>query len=152
MQKPIEIQLEEYIPLKIRFTKEIRPLTYISYSKGTGSLLEFGVNEYTGIIQQITLVICDDFAESKKKISVDDYIDSDTVIKGKPVECNTFKILLYSNGVRIMLSDKKSLRYNKIDRVYIGLSDDNDIAEVCVYDMNDSELGHLRHELENCDG
>lgn len=55
---------------------------------------------------------------------------------------------MYSNGTRIILSDKKSSKYIKMDKVYFGLSETDDIIEICVCDMSVSELEHLKKELE----
>ncbi len=35
-----------------------------------------------------------------------------------------------------------------MDKVYFGLSETDDIIEICVCDMRDSELEHLKKELE----
>ena len=59
-----------------------------------------------------------------------------------------FKTILCSNGARIVLSDKNSHKYIKMDKVYLGLSDTDDITEICVFDMSVSELEHLKKELE----
>ena len=55
---------------------------------------------------------------------------------------------MYSNGTRIILSDKKSSKYIKMDKVYFGLSETDDIIEICECDMSVSELEHLKKELE----
>ena len=41
-----------------------------------------------------------------------------------------------------------SSKYIKMDKVYFGLSDTDDIIEICVCDMSVSELEHLKKELE----
>lgn len=35
-----------------------------------------------------------------------------------------------------------------VDKVYFGLSDTDNITEICICDMSVSELEHLKNELE----
>lgn len=148
MPSQIEIQLEEYIPLKIVVSNDFEGYEYIKYSQNDTSVLEIAVGSSNRTIKKITLLLCKEFFESEGKLSIDDYIEADVVIPSNDVACNVFKAILYSNGVKISLSENKCLKYYKIDRVYIGISDSNEISEICVDNMSDVELEHLRYELE----
>ena len=137
MQDIINIKLEEYIPLKIIFNKDEEAVEYISYSKDKTSSLEFTVGIKSKLIKRITLLLCKEYSETTNKLVVENFD-----------ECSVFKTILYSNGARIILSDKNSSKYIKMDKVYFGLSDTDDIIEICVCDMSVSELEHLKKELE----
>ncbi|MBP5555480.1 MAG: hypothetical protein J6X94_11510 [Lachnospiraceae bacterium] len=148
MPYPIDIQLEEYIPLKIIVGNDFEGYEYIKYYKKDTSVLEVAVGTHNRTINIITLLLCKEYYENEEKLSINDYTESDVIIPSNDVACNVFKAILYSNGVKISLSEKKGFHYYKIDRVYIGLSDSNEIAEICVENMSDIELAHLRYELE----
>ena len=148
MQDMINIKLEEYIPLKIIFSNDGEAVEYISYSKDKTSLLELTVGIKSKLIKRITLLLCKEYSETTNKLVVENFEDRKMMFHGDDVECSVFKIILYFNGVKIVLSDKNSSQYVKIDKVYFGLSDTDDIIEICVCDMSVPELEHLKNELE----
>lgn len=92
-------------------------------------------------------MLCKEYSETTNKLVIENFEDGKIIFHSDDVECTVFKTILYSNGARIVLSDKKSSHYIKMDKVYFGLSDIDDIIEICVYDMSISELGHLKKEL-----
>ena len=148
MQDIINMKLEEYIPLKIIFNKDEEAVEYISYSKDKTSSLEFIVGIKSKLIKRITLLLCKEYSETTNKLVVENFEDRKIIFHSDDVECSIFKTILYSNGARIILSDKNSFQYVKMDKVYFGLSDTDDIIEICVCDMSISELEHLKKELE----
>lgn len=148
MQDRINIKLEEYIPLKIIFNREDEAVEYVSYSKGKTSSLEFAFGIKSKLIKRITLLLCKEYSETINKLVVGNFEDRKIIFHSGNVDCSVFKTILYSNGVRIILSDKNNSQYIKMDKVYFGLSDTDDITEICVCDMNVSELEHLKKELE----
>ena len=148
MQDIIDMELEEYIPLKIIFNKDKEAVEYISYSKDKTSSLEFTVGIKSKLLKRITLLLCKEYSETTNKLVVENFEDGKIIFHSDDIECPVFKTILYSNGTRIILSDKKSSHYIKMDKVYFGLSETDDIIEICVCDMRDSELEHLKKELE----
>ena len=148
MQDIIDMKLEEYIPLKIIFNKDEEAVEHISYSKDKTSSLEFTVGIKSKLLKRITLLLCKEYSETTNKLVVENFEDGKIVFHSDDIECPVFKTILYSNGTRIILSDKKSSHYIKMDKVYFGLSETDDIIEICVCDMSVSELEHLKKELE----
>lgn len=148
MQSKVNIKLEEYIPLKIILSKDEEAVEYISYSKNKTSSLEVVIGIKSKQIKRITLLLCKEFSETTNELVVENYEDEKIIFNSTNIECNIFKTILYSNGARIIFSDKTSFKYIKMDKVYLGLSDANNITEICVCDMSVSELEHLKTELE----
>lgn len=148
MQDIIDMELEEYIPLKIIFNRDEEAVEYISYSKDKTSSLEFTVGIKSKLLKRITLLLCREYSETKNKLVVKNFEDGKIIFHSDDTECPVFKTILYSNGTRIILSDKKSYHYIKMDKAYFGLSETDDIIEICVCDMSVSELEHLKNELE----
>ena len=149
MQYKTIIKLEEYIPLKIIFNEKDKEIVeYISYSKDKTSSLELAVGINSKEIKRITLLLCKDYSEYLQNLEVNHSENTKLNINKGNYECSLFKTILYSNGVKIVVSEKKSSKYLKMDKVYLGISDLNEIAEICVCDMSESELAHLKRELE----
>lgn len=148
MQDKINLKLDEYIPLQIMFHKDEEAVEHITYLKDKTSLLEFTVGIKSKLLKRITLLLCKEHSETTNKLVVENFEDRKIMLHGDDVECPVFKTTLYPNGARITLSDKKSSHYVKMDKVYFGLSDTDDVIEMCVCDMSVSELEHLKKELE----
>ena len=148
MQDIIDMELEEYIPLKIIFNRDEEAVEYISYSKDKTSSLEFTVGIKSKLLKRITLLLCKEYSETTNKLVVENFEAGKIIFHSDDIECPVFKTILYSNGTRIILSDKKSSHYIKMDKAYFGLSETDDIIEICVCDMSVSELEHLKNELE----
>ncbi len=148
MQNEVNIKLEEYIPLKIIFSKDEEAVEYISYSKNKTSSLEVVIGAKSKQIKRITLLLCKEFSETTNELVVKNCEDEKIIFNSTNIECNVFKTILYCNGARIILSDKTSDKYIKRDKVYLGLTDTNNIAEICICNMSVSEMEHLKTELE----
>lgn len=148
LHNKVNIKLEEYFPLMIIIGENKEIVEYITYSKNKTSLLEFEIGIESKQIKGITLILCKEFSETTNKLVVENYVDEKIIFNRNKIECNVFKTILYCNGARIVLSDKTGFKYVKLDKVYLGLSDINNITEICVCDMSASELEHLKTELE----
>ena len=107
MQDIIDMELEEYIPLKIIFNKDKEAVEYISYSKDKTSSLEFTVGIKSKLLKRITLLLCKEYSETTDKLVVENFEDGKIIFHSDDIECPVFKTILYSNGSRIILSDKK---------------------------------------------
>lgn len=142
------IILEEYIPLKVLIDSQDEPIKYLSYSKETTSLLEIGVEEASGFIKEITLVLSKDWDIYDRKLSIDVYQTGNLKVNAElKNSCSYFKTYLYENGVRIVISEEKVYKYIKIDRLYIGLSDLGSMVEICLCQLTPDEVAHIKNEL-----
>ena len=142
------IILEEYIPLKVLIDSQDEPIKYLSYSKETTSLLEIGVEEASGFIKEITLVLSKDWDIYDRKLSIDVYQTGNLKVNAElKNSCSYFKTYLYENGVRIVISEEKVCKYIKIDRLYIGLSDLGSMVEICLCQLTPDEVNHIKNEL-----
>lgn len=103
----IDMELEEYIPLKIIFNRDEEAVEYISYSKDKTSSLEFTVGIKSKLLKRITLLLCKEYSETTNKLVVENFEDGKIIFHSGDIECPVFKTILYSNGTRIILSDKK---------------------------------------------
>lgn len=147
MQNNVSIKLEEYIPLKIICNDYEEAVKYVSFSKDNTSSLEFVFGINSNLIKGITLLLCKDYIETTDELKVENIVEKEIKLKCDNVECNMFKTILYSNGARIICSDKDTCEYVKLDKVYLGMSDKDEITEICIYDMRTYELEHLKKEL-----
>ena len=107
MKYILEMELEEYIALKIIFNKEEEAVEYISYSKDKTSSLEFTVGIKSKLLKRITLLLCKEYSETTNKLVVGNFENGKINFHSDDIEWPIFKTILYSNGTRIILSDKK---------------------------------------------
>lgn len=143
------INLEEYIPLKVLIDREDEPVKNVSYSKDKTSFLEITVGIASGFIKRITLLLSKEYSINRNKINITTYEIGDLILRGESKNnCSYFKTNLYENGIRIIISEEKILKYVKMDRIYIGLSNQGCIVEICIYQLTSSEINHIKNELD----
>ena len=143
------IIFEEYIPLKVLIDSNDEPVKYLSYSKGTTSLLEIGIGEASGFIKEITLVLSKEYAINNSELSIDTYKTGSLKVNAEMQNnCSYFKTFLYENGVRIVISEERALGYVRMDRLYIGLSNMDSIVEICICELTPDEVAHIKNELD----
>lgn len=146
-----KLVIEEYIPMKIVLDETEEPINYFSYSKEKKSLLEIAVGVQSGKIKKVTLLMSEDYTIYDKKICMANVLCESANIKVKDyitIECEKFSTELFEDALRISLSDKNIKRYVKMDRLYIGLSNEDDIIEICIIELSDEERKHIKNELE----
>lgn len=147
MNNTVSITLEEYIPLKIIWDSCEEAVTYVSFSKEKTSSLEIVIGINSSQVKRLTLLLCKEYLETSDELRVDNIVDNKIMFKHDKVECDIFKAILYSNGVKIICSNKDTCKYIQLGKVYFGMSEADDITEICVYDMSVDELAHLKNEL-----
>lgn len=143
------IIFEEYIPLKVLINSNDEPIKYLSYSKDTTSLLEIGIEEASGFIKEITLVLSKEWDINDRKLSIDVYETGNLKVNAElKNSCSYFKTHLYENGVRIVISEEKASSYVRMDSLYVGLSNLGSIVEICLCQLTPDEVAHIKNELD----
>lgn len=148
-------QLEEYIPLKIKFDTsfdEYHP--GLEFVKGDSSLLELLFGEKSHQLSAITLISCDKYEVSNTQLPFLNTIDGNICIDEElpetlsHIETDTFETKIYSNGAIINLSNNKAHLYYKNNDVVWGIDENEYICQLIVY-MDNSGVSHLINELQS---
>ena len=148
----IKIELEEYIPFKIKFIGKEEPINYFSYSKEKKSMLEIAIGSNSGLIRRITLLICEKYEIYDDTLCLEKIKCEEGEIEieeYRSMECENFITHLFCNGIRVLLSYKETVRYIKKEALFIGLSNENEITEICVTKLTEKEISHIKTELEH---
>ena len=147
-------QLEEYIPLKIKFdttVEEYHP--GCEFVKGDSSLLELLFGEISHQLFAITLVTCNEYKILNTALPLFDTIDGNICIDEEisetltHFETSTFLTEIYSNGTIIRLSDKPIHCFYKNNEIIWGVDNDGDVCQFIVY-MDNEVVEHLTNELQ----
>ena len=147
----VKLVLEDYIPLKIIVEGKEELVDVITYSKGTRSLLEIIIRRQSKSIKEITLLISEEYCIFNQKINAHkaDYGNVNLRCKDyKHSEVSTFRTNVFEDGVQIVLSDEKSAKYVKMGRLYVGLSDTNELTEIGMEQLSEEESAHIKTELD----
>ena len=145
----ITVILEEFIPLKVLVNRKDEPTKNISYSKDKTSLLEISVGMTSGLVKRITLLLSQEYDINDSKLNIDVYEIGDIKVNDElKNSCSYFKTHLYEDGIKIVISEEKVFKYIKMDRLYIGLSQLNCIAEICLCELTLDEINHIKKELD----
>lgn len=146
----VKLALEEYIPLKIICEGRKESVDYVSYSKGTKSLLEISVGIQSKAIKEIMLLLCEEYYILDRKMDIENLetINTNLIFEGyKNVESNIFITNVYEDGIQMVISSEKSTKYIKMDTLYIGLSSTYEITEIGMNQLNKKEIAHIKNEL-----
>lgn len=148
MEKRTNIILEEYIPLKVIINKDDEAVDYLTFSKNNISHIEltFGINSH--FLKRVILLSSYEFEYSIGFLLIENYIETNISLSKNKIECDIFKTIIYKNGVKIILSSENVSRYIKIGNVFLGVSNNDSIVNICVCEMSLKELKHLKNELE----
>jgi len=145
----VTISLEKYIPVKVIVDRKDEPTKNISYFKGKTSLLEIAVGMTSGFIKRIILLLSKEYDMNDSRLNIDVYEIGDIKINDSlKNSCSYFKTYLYEDGIKIVISEEKVSKYIKMDRLYIGLSQLNRIAEICLCELTVDEVNHIKKELD----
>lgn len=144
----ISISLEDYIPLKVLINRTGEPVKTISYFKGKTSLLEITVGITSGFIKRVALLLSKEFEINDSKLNIDVYEIADLKVNDELKNCCVYFIThLYDDGIRIVISESKVIKYVKMDRLFVGLSNLGSIVEICLCQLTPSEIEHIKNEL-----
>lgn len=147
----ITLDLQEYIILKIRCGEKEEPIHHIYFSKDVKSLLEVAIGMYSGTIKKITLLLSEEYVFIDEEITMENvHSENANVIfqEYESVECVNFVTYVYTDGLKISISDDKSEIYLKMNKLYLGLSSKNEITEICITQLNKNEIRHIKYELD----
>jgi len=145
----ISISLEEYIPLKVLIDRKDEPIKNLSYLKDKTSLLEIAVGITSGFIKRITLLLSKEYDICDSKLNIDVYETGDLKVSDELKNiCSYFKTFLHEDGVKIAISEEKVIKYVKMDRLYVGLSNLSSIVEICLCQLTPNEVKHIKNELD----
>jgi len=144
------IHMEEYILFKVSCGTEFEILNYIYFEKGKDNLLEIGLGSKSRTIKEISLLINRHFEVLNKKFDVRTYEEGCIRLRKymSRYKCPYLKTFLYKDGIRIALSEGLPPRFFKMDKLYIGMSEQREIKEVCVFPLSKKEVEHTKQELE----
>lgn len=106
---------------------------------------------YSGTIKKITLLLSEEYVFIDEEITMKNvHSENANVIfqEYESVECVNFVTYVYTDGLKISISDEKSEIYIKMNKLYLGLSCKNKITEICITQLNKNEIRHIKNELD----
>lgn len=143
---------EDYFPLRVVYDSTPENTRLIGFYFGDTDLLEFSVDGNTGVIKKLQLVICNHF-----KIFGYDYPEELIAASGSIVfdypqhnDCEFFSVKVFNNAVDIKLTEKEPSFFYFCGQVVFGVSDEDELSEIIVSEMNEMEIKHTKNELTVC--
>lgn len=147
-------QLEEYIPLKIKFDTSVNEYHLgCEFIKDDSSLLELLFGENSRRLFGITLVTCNEYEILSTPLPPFDTKSGNICIAEELSETlthfttSTFVTEIYLNGTIINLSDSNACCFYENNGVIWGVNENGDICQLIVR-MNNDTVEHLTNELK----
>ncbi len=138
---------EEYIPIQV-VIKEEELNKHIGFYYNDTDLAEFVLNYETMSLNKFVLTFTNNFEFIDLPLQIPDS-ESGEIKLYYPDEnyCSTFSVNVYSDGVQITLSDNTSEKYIKSGQIILGLDSDENIVEVLITELNESNIEFIKNEL-----
>ena len=140
---------EEYFPIKVCVNNYIDNIKYIQYEKDEYNMLELTLNRTTNEFYRLQLVIGNTFNIVDEVLtSVNNYVEGIAVFNTPEVtKTSRFDLLIYSDGVEIVLSNDSVYTWFKTGSVLFGLNSENNLSLIRITDIADDERQHIIDEL-----
>ncbi len=139
---------ETYFPAIVEFSSEELNNLFLEFNNGSTDMLELSVHPSTHILKRITLTLCNHFEIINKKISIPAAIEGVFHIDGPDsTECDYFQTKVYSNGIEILLSNKKGKNYLQSGNVIMSLSEDDTLISIYIINLSPEQVEHVKDEL-----
>jgi len=156
---PINILIDEYIPLKIVFgdyAQSVEPTIYWYTGDFKKNYIEIGFGKENGIIRSITLLIINDIKKDEVKI------DCDRFVIGLPVferitfdesslyvkEEGPLKMIIDNNNVYIFISENKICSKIICGQISFFLDADNYFCGFVVESLSDKEIRGIEDTIQ----
>jgi hypothetical protein len=139
---------EEYFPAIVQFSSEELNNRFIEFSYQDTDMFELVGNSETGELKQFTFTLCNHFNESDKPLSIP--VANEGIMflgENNTVQCEKFITTIYSDGLRIDLSDKKACKLYKCGQLIFAFDESNSLISLYVTDLSAEDVTHIQREL-----
>lgn len=143
---------DPYLVLEIYFGDEADTYRHMGFYYGDTNLLEIGTDYHTKRIGRMVLVDCEEHFENSGKLTKPSCPEG-TLFYEMPreIECDAFRMDLFDNGVKFRLSSSNAVEYVKCGCVYFGFGTSDEIVEIIVAELTESDMTHIKEVLEEAD-
>ncbi len=140
---------EEYFPIKVCVNNYIDNIKYIQYEKDEYNMLELTLNRTTNEFYRLQLVIGNAFTIVDEVLTpVNNFAEGIAVFNTPEVtKTSRFDLLIYSDGVEIVLSNDPVYTWFKTGNVLFGLNADNKLSLIRIISLTADERQHIIDEL-----
>ncbi|MBQ9330956.1 MAG: hypothetical protein IJ221_08295 [Oscillibacter sp.] len=145
------VVLTDYIPLQVRTEKECREVEYCSFRKSDTSLLELAFDQTDQLVHRITLLLCADYRQTAEEYQLPaDCVKGDLLMDSSTdIDTAVFSCVIYSNAVRITVSDLPVCKSVLADNIVWGLSEHSELVSLCLIDETGKASEHCNLELSS---
>ncbi len=139
---------EEYFPAIVQFSSEELNNRFIEFSYQDTDMFELVGNSETGELKQFTFTLCNHFNESDKPLNVP-VADEGIMFLGvnNTVQCEKFIATIYSDGIRIDLSDKEACNIYKCGQLVFAFDKSDSLVSLYVTSLSAEDVSHILQEL-----
>jgi hypothetical protein len=139
---------EDYFPAIIQFSTEELNNRFIEFSYHDTDMFELVANSTDGTIKQFTLTLCNHFEEHNEFIDFPDSIEGTiALLETSTIECEKFILLIYKNGLRIDISEKKATKHLKCGQLIFSFDESNSLVTLYVTGLSTEDISHVLQEV-----
>ena len=140
---------EEYFPIKVCLNNHIDNIKYTQYEKDEYNMLELTLNKTTNEFYRLQLVIGNTFTIVNDVLAPVNKFTEGIAVFNTPeiIKTSRLDIIVYSNGVEIILSDSPASTWFKTGSILFGLNSDNELSLIRIIGLTADERQHILDEL-----
>ena len=143
------VTIEAYIPLSVKAKTAVSYADYLIFRHGSYSLLELVFDEKDHMVYRINMPICKELQKFDKAYRLPgEYIKGDMLIlSSNDVLTDVFICELYTDAIRVKLSDSKVSQTIVSDILVWELDENGELISVTVYGQPAEVIQHTYEEL-----
>lgn len=139
---------EDYFPATVIFSEEELNNCFIKFSLRPTDILELCVHPESYALKSLVLTLCNHFAVYKQSLVIPECQEGCIYISGpKRTECTKFMANVFTDGLRIDLSDKPAVRHLKCGQLIFAIDSANNLVALYIVDLTESDIKHVISEL-----
>jgi len=140
---------EDYFPIKVCRNNNIDNIKYVQYEKDEYNMLEFTLDRTTNEFCRFQLVIGNTFCVKDELLIHADTWEEGVATFDSPevVKTELFDVLIYLNGVEIILSSAPVRKWLKTGNILFGLDSGGELGSIRIMNISADERQHIIDEL-----
>ncbi|MDO5296749.1 MAG: hypothetical protein Q4F00_08960 [bacterium] len=142
---------EDYFPVMIVFSEEELNSHFIQFSLWPTDMFELCVNSKTHVLKKLVFTLCNHVVvHNDQKITYPEHQEGCIKVSGP--ESNNYGIFIthiFTDGLRIELSDTPAVRHLKCGQLIFAFDPDNNLVSLYIVDLTEKDMNHIIKELRH---
>ena len=140
---------EEYFPAMVIYSEEELNNRFLGFYYKNTDFFELQVHYDTFALKSFVFTACKHFTIHNTVLHIPEYEEGIITVRGpKRTEYDKFMAHVFTDGLRIDLSDQPAVRHLKCGQLIFAIDASNVLVTLYVVNLTESDIKHVVFELE----